>query len=76
MGFWLTLLGHGKNTPDLLPSQTVKKCDNFLKSFEFVAAKFDGGSHEILAGLGVDEVIAVEKVLLVGEDDMVVGWHR
>lgn len=61
---------------DLLSSQSLEEGDDFLESLEFIASKLDAGSHETFRWVWGDEVVAIEQVLLVGEDDMVVGWGR
>ena len=61
---------------DLLSSQSLEEGDDFLKSLEFIASKLDTGSHETFCWMWIDEVIAIQEILLVGEDDVVVGWGR
>jgi hypothetical protein len=60
----------------LLSSQSFEEGDDFFEGLEFIAAVFYRRTHETIAWARVDEVIAVEQVLLVAEDDVVVGWGR
>ena len=58
----------------LLSSQSFEEGDDFFEGLEFIAAVFYRRTHETIAWARVDEVIAVEQVLLIAEDDVVVGW--
>ena len=59
-----------------MSSQSFEEGDDFFEGLEFIAAVFYRRTHETIAWARVDEVIAVEQVLLVAEDDVVVGWGR
>ena len=59
-----------------MSTQSFEEGDDFLEGLEFIAAILYGCTHETIAWARVDEVIAVEQVLLIAEDDVVVGWGR
>ena len=55
----------------LLSSQAFKESDDFFPGLELIAAEVQCCSEEVVVSGAADEVVAIKKLWLVGEDDVI-----
>ena len=68
--------GGGGGGPYSLPTQPFKERNHLFPRLERIATEGDGRAHEVGIRLRVDEIIAIEEVLLIGEHHTIVGRCR